>query len=252
MKIFNEYGRYYDLLYRDKNYQGEALYVSELIRGHNPKARTVLDLGCGSGRHDRELTMLGFKVTGIDLSQEMLSAARREATGNMSLEYRLGDIRNVVLGRTFDAVICLFHVLSYLTDDNDLAASLETARRHMAPGAIFIFDFWYGPAVLSCKPEVRVKELDDEKTSLTRIARPFMRPDENAVDVNYKVFVRDKLSGDVREIQELHRMRYYFLPEIRQSLERAGLSLLHAHESFRPTTAASLESWSVTVAAELK
>lgn len=230
MSIFNDYARYYDLLYRDKDYAGESDYINFLIQPHSSSARTVLNLGCGSGRHDRCLTEKGFRVTGVDFSEEMLAIARNSAAENPSLEYRHGDVRSIRLENEFDIVISLFHVISYQQTNEDLKAAFLSAYCHLKPGSVFIFDCWYGPGVLTDRPAVRMKELEDEKISVTRITQPVMHPNENLVDVNYLVFIRDKETGRVNEVRETHRMRYLFLPEIRQLLADTGFELLAAEE----------------------
>lgn len=223
MSVFNEYARYYDLLYRDKDYQGEAEYIHGLIQAHAPGAHSILNLGCGSGRHDRCLLDLGYTVTGVDMSEEMLIAARAEAAENSSLEYLLGDVRTVRLEKTFDVVISLFHVMSYQITNADMKAAFATASVHLKPGGLFLFDCWYGPGVLSDRPTRRVKELEDEAIRVTRIAEPVLHPNENVVDVNYQVSISNKFTGEVNDIRETHRMRYLFLPEIIGYLEGAGL-----------------------------
>ncbi|MBC7962588.1 MAG: class I SAM-dependent methyltransferase [Steroidobacteraceae bacterium] len=243
MSVFNEYARYYDLLYRDKDYAGETDYINSLIRSHCPAARTVLNLGCGSGRHDRCLVEMGYVVTGVDLSDEMLAAARLSAGANRALEYQHGDVRSIRLGKTFDVVVSLFHVMSYQQTNEDLKAAFASAGRHLKPGGVFIFDCWYGPGVLTDRPAVRVKELQDDSISVTRIAKPVMHPNENAVDVNYTVFIRDKQTSSVQEIRETHRMRFLFLPEIRQMLADEGFELL-ASEEWLTGKPLSFESWS--------
>jgi SAM-dependent methyltransferase len=223
MTVFNEYARYYDLLYRDKDYRAEAYYVHGLIQTRLPGARTILNLGCGSGRHDRCLAELGYTVTGLDFSEEMLSAATRSAAGNGKLRYRLGDVRTVRLAETFDVVISLFHVMSYQVTNTDLKHAFTTAHTHLKPGGLFLFDCWYGPGVLSDRPTVRTKELEDEDISVIRHAEPIMHPNENVVDVNYRVEITNKQSGKTSYICETHRMRYLFLPEIMEYLEGVGL-----------------------------
>ncbi|MBD0389278.1 MAG: class I SAM-dependent methyltransferase, partial [Nostoc sp. C3-bin3] len=125
-----------------------------------------------------------------------------------------GDLRTIRLNRHFDAIISLFHVISYQTTNQDLQATFATAKAHLKPGGVFIFDCWYGPAVLSDRPSVRVKRLEDEEISITRIAEPVMHPTQNLVDVNYQVFIKDQNNGAVEELQETHRMRYLFKPEV--------------------------------------
>ena len=80
MSVFNEYARYYDLLYRDKDYAAEAAYVASNIRRHSPRATRILELGCGTGVHAEQLARLGFIVHGIDLSETMLARAQARKT----------------------------------------------------------------------------------------------------------------------------------------------------------------------------
>ena len=91
---------------------------------------------------------------------------------------------------------------------------------------MFLFDVWYGPGVLSDKPCVRVKEIDDDKHKLVRIARPDMHDKENVVDVCYEVFVIDQENGQTKVINEVHNMRYFFRPELEFFLEETGFELL--------------------------
>ena len=222
---FDTYARYYDLLYRDKDYAGEAAYVASHIRQHAPEAARILELGCGTGAHAEHLARLGFTVHGVDLSEAMLTRAEeRQAALPADLAARLtfahGDVRSVRTGETYDAVISLFHVMSYQTTNADLEAALATAAAHLQPGGLFLFDFWYGPAVLTQQPEVRVKRLEDEEIKVTRIAEPVMRVNENVVEVNYTVFIEVKSTGQMEQVQETHRMRYWFLPELASVLPR--------------------------------
>ena len=72
MKAFGNYSRYYNLLYKDKDYKGEAGFIHDLIQKYSPGAKSILDLGCGTGRHDALLAEKGYVITGVDMSEEML------------------------------------------------------------------------------------------------------------------------------------------------------------------------------------
>jgi SAM-dependent methyltransferase len=257
MSVFGKYSHYYNLLYKDKDYAGEARYIHDIIRQHAPGAQSVLDLGCGTGRHDFELARLGYEVTGVDMSAEMLAAARsRLAAGcpNLSserpcpLNFHSGDIRNVRLNRTFDVVVSLFHVMSYQLTNEDLQAAIYTAGAHLKPGGLFIFDFWYGPAVLTDQPVVRIKRLEDDEISVTRIAEPVMHFNENVVDVNYDVLITDKATGTMERLQETHRMRYLFIPEIERLYDMAGMKSINFGE-WLGTKPAGKDTWGVIAVA---
>jgi len=246
--VFGNYARYYNLLYKDKDYLAESRYVHELIQNQCPGARTILNLGCGTGNHDFELAKLGYEITGIDLSEEMLSAANARLASIDStmpnLCFKKGDIRTVHLNKTFDIVISLFHVMSYQTTNDDLLATIVTAKEHLSDGGLLIFDCWYGPAVLSDPPVVRVKRLEDELIQVVRIAEPVMHPNKNVVDVNYQVIITEKLSGNVEQLLETHRMRYLFIPELELLLRDAGLSIVAVSE-WMTGNSPGLATWGV-------
>lgn len=235
MSIFADYARYYDLLYRDKPYQEEADYIRKLILTYVPVAHNLVELGCGSGIHAEYLARTGLEVTGVDLSEWMLdrAAARRAGLSDdlaQRLRFAQGDVRTVRLGMQADAVISLFHVMSYQAENADLEAMFVSAREHLRPGGIFVFDVWYGPAVLTDRPVVRVKKLEDEALRITRIATPMLHPARNQVDVHYRIIVQDKATGRCSETEETHRMRYLFSPEIELLARQAGFAVIDAHE----------------------
>lgn len=219
MTVFADYARYYDLLYRDKDYQAEAEFIHQLVRRYAPAATSILELGCGTGNHASLLVEKGYSLCGIDQSAAMLATAQQRLAHlppdqAQRLEFFEGDVRTIRVSRQFDVVISLFHVISYQTTNADLQAAFATAKTHLNPGGILIFDCWYGPAVLSDRPIVRVKRLEDDAIQVTRIAEPQMHPNQNLVDVNYQVFIKDKATGAVADLQETHHMRYLFQPEI--------------------------------------
>lgn len=232
MNVFGNYSRYYDLLYKDKDYNGETAYVDKLLQRYGNAPGSILELGCGTGKHALLLSQKGYTVTGIDQSEEMLkkACARKNEYPDVKCEFYTGDVRNVRLDKQFDAVISLFHVISYQTSNEDLLDAFKTAAVHLKSGGTFIFDFWYGPAVLTDRPVVRVKKLEDECIKVTRIAEPVMHYNECIVDVNYTVTIKEKETADTDELTETHRMRYLFLPEVALFLKQAGLHLEHAEE----------------------
>lgn len=228
-EVFDDYARYYDLLYKEKDYAGEAAYIHALIQKYKPGAKTILNLGCGTGKHDACLEQLGYQISGVDLSDTMLVEAHKRAISG-KLEFFKGDVRAVDLGKKFDIVVSLFHVMSYQTTDDDILAAFRTAERHLVSGGIFIFDFWHGQGVLNDPPVIRVKHLEDETVRIVRIAEPVLKKDQNVVDVNYQILTLDKRSDQWSELHETHSMRYFFLPGIEQYLSDTGFSLKNASE----------------------
>lgn len=254
MSVFGLYAQYYDLLYANKDYHGEAAFVAGALRKQELAAGALLELGCGTGNHAAHLARTGYSVTGIDSSSTMLEqASQRRAAMPDPLQQRLafavGDARSYRCASEFDAVISLFHVFSYQTSNPDLAAAFETAAVHLRPGGVLLFDFWYGPAVLAIRPETRVRRLENERIRVLRIAESTLMENDNTVEVAFTVLVEDKATGEREELKERHLMRYLFLPEIDRYLEGVGMQRLAAGEWLNDATL-STRSWSGYVVAK--
>jgi SAM-dependent methyltransferase len=235
MSVFNQYSAYYDLLYQDKDYRAEADYVARKIREAAPTAATMLELGSGTGGHGRLLADMGFDIHGVELSAEMVELAGQAGSDSASaapprtnggrFTCEVGDVRSVRISRRFDAVAALFHVVSYQTSNMDVLATFATAAAHLDPGGVFLFDVWHGPAVVSQKPEARVKRIENSDLKIIRIAEPFWEPEANRITVGYTILATDKVSGHTSEFTEQHPMRYYFPLEIDLLAQATGFKV---------------------------
>lgn len=227
MEVFQDYTYYYDAFYQDKNYVTEAEQIDTLLKKYGCGIQNIINYGCGTGWHDIELARLGYRCTGIDVSPSMIEIAQKNAKNEkMDINFSVADIRKYGPIEKYDAVISLFHVMSYQNSNKDIMAAFWAARQALSQNGLFLFDVWYGPGVLSDKPSVRVKEVEDNKYKLIRIAKPVMHDKTNVVDVCYEVLVIDKKLKDTRVINEVHSMRYFFRPEIELYLKESGFQLI--------------------------
>ena len=247
--VFDLYAAYYDLLYEDKDYIGESEYICKLLASENFHEGKILELGSGTGKHAELLARRHFSVHGVDLSDAMVSAANERIPNELSanLSFQKGDARTINLKRKFDIAISLFHVASYQTSNEDLMAMFGVASEHLKAEGIFIFDFWYGPAVLNDRPSVKIKRFENENISVLRIAEPQIYPNENIVNVQFSVQVTNKQNLESKEIQENHRMRYLFLPELNLMLKDAGFEIVLAEKWM--SGALGFDSWQGVIVA---
>jgi SAM-dependent methyltransferase len=246
MSVFGEYSQYYDLMYEEKDYDSEVGFVLALARQYRPDLRSLLELGCGSGGHAQLLAKSGLSVCGVDRSDSMVEIAcnkRHSLPKQISerLTFVKGDLRCIALGKRFDGVLSLFHVMSYQNTNLDVANAFKVVGEHLAPGGVFVFDCWYGPGVLSTIPETRVRRWTKAGNSIVRIAEPVLNANENTVDVNYTLIVTEG-SKEVRELKETHKMRYFFAPELEFFASQAGLRVVKSCE-WMTTKEPSLGSW---------
>jgi SAM-dependent methyltransferase len=251
--MFTKSAQYYDALYAEKNYSTEVDYLDALIQRHMSGALTLLDLGCGTGRHAIKFTEKGYRVVGVDRSPEMLGKADNRRLGlppqlRERLLFEQQDIRSLSLHRCFDAVVALFHVVSYQTSNHDLIAALAAAKAHVKSNGVFVFDCWYGPGVLRDPPTARVKRWEDDSYRFLRIAEPVVHFAENTVDVHYQFITVEKATGACTEFAEMHTMRYFFAPELSIALQHVGLELVALTE-WMQNYERDATPWSVAVIA---
>ena len=120
----------------------------------------------------------------------------------------------------------------------------KNAHRQLKPSGVFIFDYWYAPAVWNIGPTLRVKRVSNQQLAITRIAEPECFREQNIVQVNYQTFVEDSTSSHISEIKETHDMRAFETDEIKEFANQTGFTLLHSEEWMTGHTP-SKETWGV-------
>lgn len=223
MSVFKDYAKFYDALYKDKDYMSEAIDVSNLLKKWGKDTQSIIIYGCGTGKHDRCLKKLGYDIHGIDMSENMVKEA---INADSEIKYEVADIREYIPKKKYDAVVSLFHVMSYQNTNEDIKKAFASARKALDKDGIFIFDVWNGPGVLSDPPVLRVKKVETDKYDVIRIARPQMHANTNVVDVNYEMIVTEKETKVYSNFTESHYMRYFFNPEITEYLNETGFEFL--------------------------
>lgn len=228
MANFEQYSRYYDLLYKDKNYKEESKYVIKKIEKWKVRPTNILELGSGSGSHASFFCEAGYEVTGIERSPEMVALAKsKKITGFTPI---IGDISSFEVQQKFDVALSLFHVISYLTENQSLVDCFKTVHNHLNSNGIFMFDIWYSPAVYHQKPETRIKRLENDELKILRLAESKIESHRNTVEVDFEVIINDKLTHSSERIVEKHLMRHFSIPEIKMLASFTGFEVVLAEE----------------------
>ncbi|WP_064681494.1 class I SAM-dependent DNA methyltransferase [Rhizobium bangladeshense] len=248
---FGEYSAIYDLIYRDKDYAGEAGFVAALIEQYAPRQNDapirVLDLACGTGRHAMELAAGGYVVEGSDISSGMVAVARNSAR-DRGLDVRFHECSfqtaDTIPG-SFDVVLAMFAALGYLTHFADFELTLRNVAQKMAPGGIFIFDVWNGAAVLPQYSPHKVRHEADDKRKVERVSRTTL--DEIAQQAVVKFEFRvEYADGTVKHFSENHHVRFYFPQEMVDLLTALGFEVLLRCPFMQPEKAVSKDDWNMT------
>jgi len=215
----NTYSAHYDDIYRAKDYEAECDFVETLIQRSGVDVESIIDLGCGTGGHLIPLSRRGYCMTGVDVSPQMLDIAK-EKTRSAGIDTPLfeGDLRTVDTGKRYDAAISMFSVFGYLQSNSDVAEACGNIRKMLNPGGLFIFDVWFGPAVIAEPPGQRFRRFVEGDTEILRFTEPITDLENHIVETRFHVLtIRD--NRIVARDEENHRVRFFFPIEIRRYLE---------------------------------
>lgn len=244
---FTKTAALYDSIYKKKHYSHEAHVVDGLIQSYNIQGKTLLDLGCGTGKHCIEFSRLGYIPTGVDCSSSMLAVAKQNMEKARCL-FKLvhTNIENYRPRKKFAVAVSLFHVLSYQVTNASVIKFFQTVRRCIKPGGLFIFDCWYGPGVFLHAPTNRTQQFRFQNATITRGKKNTWDIEHNVVHVHHTIYIHGLKKPPTHE---LHSMRYFFLPELRCFLSLAGFQLLEWGRLAVPLAPMHRPSWNICLLA---
>src|SRR5947209_4160000 len=240
------YASSYDELYREKNYRDECVLLSETFRRYAPSPVTsILDLGCGTGGHAVELARRGHVVAGVDRSPEMLRRAEaKAAAAGLSITWSCADVRDFHFDQRFDAAISMFSVLGYLTSNDDLHRCFRRVRDHLSAGSLFVFEVWFGPAVLAMRPEARrSRTVSIEGETYERESTTEIDLLAQSCQLRYSMKRQDGTVAD----SERHDVRFFFPQEIALLLEASGFETCRISRFPSLDVPADVTSWNAFV-----
>lgn len=252
------YADEYDVLYGDKDYEAECdILETVFTRFCDTPVKTILDVGCGTGSHAIPLAHRGYKVTGVDRSVSMLEHAKLKAQSSSKLlkkdqiKFLQGDARNLDLKQNFDAVVMMFSVLGLQTTNADVFSALCSVRQNLKPGGVFVFDVWYGPAVLTIRPSDRVRIIPIENGQVIRSASGALDIPRHLCGVHFHLW-RLSNSQLINETDETQWTRYFFPQELAFFMEQAKLELLNISVLENLNQKPTDETWNVLVVGKAK
>lgn len=241
MRSYKQFAYVYDELMEDMPYS-EWLGFARLGWEKFGKPRTVVDLGCGTGTLAIPLVQEGFHVTGIDLSADMLSVARRKLElfpvgsrwmreGN--IRWIQQDMRDWELPEPADSVISFCDCLNYLLDESDVARTFERTLQGLKPGGSFMFDVHH-PRQFE-RYETEQPFIYDED-NISYIWTCDLDAERHEIEHRLTIFARAEETAKSEELfyrfEETHIQRAYEPQWLLAQLHEAGFSEVHIFGDF--------------------
>ncbi|MBS1763715.1 MAG: class I SAM-dependent methyltransferase [Bacteroidetes bacterium] len=161
---------YYHILYKHRDESEAAQFIDNLLQYLKPAKRaTILDIACGKGRHSIHLANKGFRVTGIDLSEQNIRHCRQYE--NDSLEFYEHDMREIFRTNDYDLALNLFTSFGYFDREHDNLRTLRSASLALKPGGIFILDYFNPEMVEKNHAKTMHKTIDGINFSVVKEAK---------------------------------------------------------------------------------
>ena len=210
---------YYHMLYSHRDDQEARGFLEVLLQKIAPEKNcNILDLACGKGRHSIFLHESGFRVTGIDLSQESIAIARNHEKDG--LKFDVMDMRTFKFNQPFDCILNLFTSFGYFQDMEDNLEVLKRVKENLVPGGIFVLDYFNSSSVISGLPA----EMSKSCGSISFQTRKFIED---------KKVVKEILVNDQNQkftFQE--RVQLLTSTEIKEMLNLSGLTPLACYGNY--------------------
>lgn len=211
----------YDHMMKEVNYPGWARYLTQLMkaaglgsRRSKTKGEKLCEFGCGTGNICLVLSRLGFEVTGVDSSGEMLRVAKEKvARRGANLRLVLNNMVTYSGEERFDRAVCVYDSMNYISPQEAVGQFFRTVFDSLRPGGVFVFD-----------ASLESNSLNDASLFVQRgrhkgiyyHRKSHYDPKERI----HTTYVRLKKDGKV--VEEIHREYVYDLHIIRKLFTRAG------------------------------
>jgi SAM-dependent methyltransferase len=166
-KLYSELARVYHEMYGSIfNYDQEFRFYDRLLKKYG--CRSVLEIGCGSGRLSSRLRRAGYRYTGLDFSAEMLRIARRENPGTRFIR---GDMRSFSLGRRVDCILITGRSFSHLITNEDILSTLKSVQAALKKHGVLIFDCFRADEMIRTFRRESIQDVECGDTLYRRLNR---------------------------------------------------------------------------------
>ena len=240
--IFRNSAWLYDVDNRDNLHDDIPFYLEYAKQ----QKGEILELGCGTGRVALVLAAEGFRVTGLDLSEQMLGVFREKLASRPELTDRItlihGNMAEFSLDRKFAMIIAPFRAFQALTDDGDIEKSLACIHKHLTDDGIFIVNVFNPiPGRTTeqtwCYPETVQWERLDEATGNYVVKKHWGDKIDTANQVIYPHFAYEVTypDGKNERITDDLKLKYYYNYQLRAAVEKAGMKIAEEYSWYDKT-----------------
>lgn len=223
--MYNQSAEFYDAIYRlKKDYADEAKRLDYLLKQLTPTPQSILDVACGTGEHARHLSQShGYHVDGIDVQPKFIDIA---AAKNPDGIFTIADMAQFDLGKTYDAIVCLFTSIGYAETVDRMQQAIDSMSKHLLPGGYIVLEPWAEPdSEFSAVNDFTEDTDPDTGLHVTRSRSHRVEHRVSVMEIEYTVDLKGSLT---HQFSETHRIGLFSKEEIMGAFHLAGLNATYA------------------------
>ncbi|MGJ7921442.1 class I SAM-dependent DNA methyltransferase [Neobacillus sp. LXY-4] len=227
---YNRFAYLYDELMKETPYHQWVDFVVRQIEKYGVKAETILDVACGTGELSIWLAEAGFRVSGVDLSEDMLAVAQAKAAERgHAIQFFQQNMAELEGFDSLDVITIFCDSLNYLQSEEEVVKTFQHVFEHLHSNGLFMFDVH---SIYKMNNIFRngTFALNEEKISY--IWQCYEGEWPNSVEHDLSFFVLEDQTGLYERFDELHFQRTYTIEQYKQWLQNAGFEVLEVSADF--------------------
>lgn len=221
--MYEKFAMFYDALMADAPYDQWVEFFLEMQKKWCPDAKTVLDLACGTGEMSVRLAKLGFQVTGVDLSTDMLTMAQQKASEEgLFIPFFEQNMSDLDVPGPFDIIIILCDSLNYLEQETEVIETFRRCRQFLKDHGILLFDV-HSPYKIEKGFIGNTFAYNGEEIAYIWNCFPGEYP--YSVEHELIFFVFDENDGKYERFDEWHKERTFPVEQYSEWLRQSGFTI---------------------------
>ena len=223
MESYSQFAAVYDSLMCDVDYKKRTSYLLKLFKKHGKVPTLLLDLACGTGGFSNEMAAKGIEIIGVDMSEEMLSAARENsAEAGLDVLYLCQKAEELDLYGTVDGAICCLDSVNHITDIKNLEKAFKKVSLFLEEECLFIFDV---NSVYKHKEVLANNTFVIEQEGVFCVWQNEFLEKNLTTNISLDFFVEDTETGNYERFCEDFSERAYTDEELTDLLEKCDFSV---------------------------
>jgi ubiquinone/menaquinone biosynthesis C-methylase UbiE len=226
MESYYHLAEYYDMLMDDIDYKVWCNFIEEILKVYSCQPHNILDTACGTGNITIPMSLKGYNLIGVDISEEMLAIAENKARNKkLNIKFIKQNMTNLALNKSFDAVLCMCDGVNYIVEEEAIHKYFKTVFNVLNKGGVFIFDV---SSSYKLRNILGNTTFFQEKDDFCYIWENSFYKDEELLEMRLNFFIPQQ--GLYKRTEEFHVQKAYTEEYLTKLLANSGFNNIKVYD----------------------